>query len=198
MRKYKTLIALAVVVSALMFSLGSWGAGQASGDGDTDDQLFQPALITLPEIDRAPEMDFAPMANGTTDVYSFVGQDFDTNTTVIFLTNTSGETVVVGLYKYYLEGNALRSASAGIELNPGIMVPVCSDEVVSTVGIWNFAIHWDFGPNFVYGNIILPPGVVVDGYVAWNSSDNKYDPGSHDDHIGTVPIKFTYVGSIGE
>ena len=196
MRKYKTVVAVAIVVLALTFSLGSWTVGQVSGDSDIDVPSVDFEELVFPEVSQVPQTDNVPMANGTTDVYSFVAQDLDTNATVIFLTNTSDELATVTLYIYYLEGNTLKVASASIELNPGVMYPVCSDEVVSTVGIWKYARYLELEPTFVYGKIILPPGVVAEGYVAWNGSDNTYDPGDHNDNIETVPIKFTYIGSI--
>lgn len=198
MREYKTVIAVAIVVLALTFSLSSWTVEQASGDSDIDVQSGHLADINFPKVSEAPETNIGPTANATADVFSFVAQDLDTNVTVLFLTNTSTQLATVALYKYNLEGNMINGSSVTIDLGPGNMIPICSDEVVSTVGIWRYALHLNFGPTVMYCMVILPPGVVAEGYVAWNGSDNKYDPGDRNDNLVTVPLKLTYVGSIGQ
>jgi hypothetical protein len=200
MRKYRALIAVAVVAPVLTFALGSWTVGKASGGNDVNSQSGILAALAFPKTQPFHEMkmNIAPMADGTANVYSFVGQDLDTNATILFLTNTTDETATVTLYKYYLKNNMINVDSVPVELGPGNMIPICSDEVVSNVGIWLYAAHWDLGPNFLYGIVILPPGVAVEGYIAWNGSDNTYDPGDRNDNNVTVPLQFTYVGTLGQ
>ena len=136
------------------------------------------------------------MANGTADVYNFIAQDLNTNATILFLTNTSNKLADIVLIKYNLVGNTIIPTGVTLGIGPGIMVIICSDEVTSTVEMWKYAEHWEMGPTVMYVELVLPPDVVADGYVAWNGSDNEYNPGNHSDNAATVPLQFNYVGSV--
>ena len=196
MRKYRLFIAGAIVVSALALSLGSLAVVEGSGDNGIDVQSVGPLQYTFSETYQTPDIEIEPMANGTADVYNFIAQDLNTNATILFLTNTSNKLADVVLIKYNLIGNTIIFDGVTLGIGPANMAIICSDEVTSTVGMWKYAAHWDMGSTVMYVELVLPPGVVADGYVAWNGSDNEYNPGSHSDNAATVPLQFNYVGSV--
>lgn len=196
MRKYRIAIAAAIVVLALALSLGSWASVKGSGDNGIDVRSVGTLQYTFSETYQTPDIEIEPMANETNDIFSFVAQDLNTNATILFLTNTRDKLANVVLLRYNLVGDTIMSDGLMFEIYPYNMVIICSDEVTSTVGMWKYAAHWNMEPTVMYVELILPPGVVADGYVAWNGSDNKYDPGNHSDNVATVPLQFNYVGSV--
>ena len=71
----------------------------------------------------------------------------------------------------------------------GDMVRICADRIATgvTMGDWDQASYCNFGSEAAYAKLIVPLGVVVDGYVVWN--DNPYYNPEEPAH--TEPLRFT-------
>ena len=197
MRKYKEVIAVAIVLLVVALSFGSWALGQALGNSNIDLKSTGPVQFAFPETYQSRDFEIAPMQDETIySVYSFAMQDLNTNATILFVTNNNViKHEELSIFRYNLKNNIIESDEFKLTLGPANMAIICSDEVTSTVGMWRYATHWDLEPTVMYGIIFLPPGVTVNGYVAWNGSDNKYNPGTHNDNVAIVPLQFKFVGT---
>jgi hypothetical protein len=101
-------------------------------------------------------------------------QDEDTNTTVLFLYNTSNASATVPIRGLTHMGNPVLDTT--IEVPAHELVRICADPVVSPSSTWTCdVVHVDFGPFSASAQMTLPPGVKADGYVVWNGGA-YYDP----------------------
>lgn len=108
----------------------------------------------------------------TSTVY-FTPQDEDTSCTVLFLYNTSNVDATVPLQTFYLNGSL--TINTTIPVSAHNLVRICSDSVSTIAASWQTPLLINFTDFSTYAQMTLPPGVKVEGYVAWNGA-NPYDP----------------------
>ena len=79
----------------------------------------------------------------------------------------------VPLQTFYLNG-AL-TINTTIKVPAHNLVRICSDTVTTIAASWQATQLINFTTFSAYAQMTLPPGVKVDGYVAWIGA-NPYDP----------------------
>ncbi len=174
------LLACMIMISAAML-----GVNQVNAADEGSERVAQATPEIIPGGDNDPNAQpevripgnlqaqgFAPQADGGSTVY-FAPQDETTNTTVIFLYNTTGDAVNVDITTYDLDG--IEYLSTSIPVPARSMVRICADEVVTDTTSWNGFVLVNFRSYSAYGKMILPDGVEVEGYIVWNGT-STYDP----------------------
>lgn len=114
----------------------------------------------------------------------FTPQDENASTTVLSLFNTSDVDATVGLQSFGLDGTLTIDTSLMVPAHN--LVRVCADTVSTVSATWTNVVLVNFTTFSTYAKLTLPPGVKVDGYVAWNTS-GTYDPLAA---LQTLPIVF--------
>ncbi len=114
----------------------------------------------------------------------FTPQDENTSATVLFLVNTSAVDVVVPIQTFYTNGSLTINTTVPVPAHG--LVRICSDTVSTVSASWASTVLINFTTFSAYGKIGLPPGVLVEGYVVWNTS-GTYDPLTS---LQTLPLRF--------
>lgn len=127
---------------------------------------------------------FAAEAAGDTTVY-FAPQDENTSTTILFFFNTTGDALNVDITTYQMNGVEYLSTTIPIPAHG--MVRVCGDEVVTSSETWQDAVLVNFTTYSAYGELSIPDGIEVDGYIAWNGG-YFYDPLQS---VPTLPLRLS-------
>ncbi|MBI5878252.1 MAG: hypothetical protein HZB53_11435 [Chloroflexi bacterium] len=117
-------------------------------------------------------MRFSQVAPGASTVY-FTPQDENTSTTALFLYNTNPTTATVNLHTYYVDGSLTISTS--VIVPPNGMTRISADTVTTVSASWSNYVLINFTTFSAYAKMTVPPGVLYDGYVAWDVS-GIYDP----------------------
>lgn len=188
MRKYRLFIAGAIVISALALSLGSWASIQ--GSDNSDDNIDPGGVQTFTFSKQFQNLESADMANldlanDAGQTLYFTPQDNMRNTTVLFLYNTSNTYKVSSLYTFRLDGSLWLDYTFG--LPSGEMWRICGDLVDTNIETWQGYAYVPFGNSSAHAMLVLPHGVKVEGYIAWNGG-TTYDP---HDAVPTLPIRFS-------
>lgn len=180
-----TILAVLALASSLVSTLPVLAAdplGDDSGPGAKPQVIvpkqYQPRVAASPT--PAPSPGFADV--GST-VY-FTPQDENTSTTVLFLFNTTDTDATVALASYYLNGSPTISTTLNVPAHN--LVRICADSVSTVSASWAGYVLVNFTTFSAYAKLTLPPGVKVDGYVAWNTS-GIYDPLAE---LQTLPLAF--------
>lgn len=183
MKKYAAVLCGAAVLSVLAFSMGSLAVG------DSPNVAGDLALLSMASADAsggtgmtmAAATDMTATADGTEEKVYFFPYDSDTVTTLVFLTNTGTTPVQVSGTAWYADGTM--HSSGGFDLAPHEMKTVASNEAYVYNGVaWNLF-------NATSACLVLPAGVVIDGFVASNG-DEIYHP---DVPCLKVPLRFTHI-----
>ena len=188
MRKYRLFIAGAIVISALALSLGSWASNQ--GSANSDDNIDPGGVLELTFSKEYQTLESGGVANldvtnDAVETLYFTPQDNMRNTTVLFLYNTSNTYKVASLMTFRLDGSPYIDATFG--LPPGEMWRICGDLVDTNIETWWGYAYLSFGNPSAHAMLTLPPGMKVEGYIAWNGG-TTYDP---QDAVPTLPIRFS-------
>jgi len=64
---------------------------------------------------------------------------------------------------------------------------LCGDLVETSADTWQDYAYMPFGNTSAHARLTLPPGVKVEGYIAWNGG-TVYDP---EDEVPTLPLRFS-------
>lgn len=162
-----------------------------SGDVQQATEDAQPGTdsnpVGEPEINipySLQPQEFAAEAAGDTVVY-FVPQDENTSTTILFFYNTTGDALNVDITTYQMNGVEYLSTTIPIPAHG--MVRVCGDDVVTSSETWQDVVLVNFTTFSAYGELIIPDGVEVDGYIAWNGG-YFYDPLQS---VPTLPLRLS-------
>jgi hypothetical protein len=135
-----------------------------------DSDPVGPGEVIIPERFRPPEEN---AVGGNAGTLYFTPQDENTSVTCLFLYNTSTSGATVDLDTFTLDGTPYIDTS--VVVPAGELVRVCSDEVDSLSGTWQDVVLVNFTTSSTWARMVLPPGVMAEGYVAWNGA-NPYDP----------------------
>lgn len=107
------------------------------------------------------------------DTLTFTPQDENTSTSVLFLYNTTNALATVSIQTFAITGAITINTTVDVPANS--MVRICSDQVTTIAASWAGATLVNFTTFSAYAKLGLPPGVLCEGYVAWNTS-GIYDP----------------------
>jgi hypothetical protein len=188
MNRYAALLGGVAILCVITMSVGSWAVGRDSDDDlrhlVTPETCLADAVILSGPVDPTIGGVRIAAPDANEPVY-FFPQDTGDTTTVVRVANTTNSRVKVWLFAYDADG--LSTVYGWLILGPAETNILCSDNIY-TYAIYNTSV-WNFATATVYAKLILPPGVVVDGYVVWNSA-TPYDTdvGAH-----TVPLRFSAV-----
>lgn len=161
------------------------GASAAQRSQNDDSNPTGTPEVVIPAQYRPSAADTTPsQAEATTTVY-FTPQDENTNTTVLFLYNTTATTATVGLQTFYINGSLTVSTSVAIP--PLGLVRICADTVSTVSASWTNYILVNFTTFSAYAKMTVPTGVKADGYVAWDIT-GVYDPLTN---TQTLPLRFS-------
>lgn len=188
MRKYKEVIAVAIVQLVVALTMCSWAVVQDSDDSDIDVQQVRMAESVFSPPDQTLHYQVAAMSNDANDFLFCVPQDLRTNTTMFVLTNLCDTNVVVYINTFKSDGQFLFTWK--LTIGQGTTWRLCTKEYISRCPGEDPPTHLDqgFGCEAAAAILEIPPCVITDGYVVWHGVNNKYDP---NDTISTLPLRFT-------
>lgn len=141
-----------------------------------------PEVIFPPSLRATAPADL-PIPTDTQTIF-FTPQDENTSATVLFLVNKTNTRQVVKLTTFRLDGTVF--IRTRIPIPAKNLVRIVSDTVDTVSGSWQDAILANFTTSSTYGRLIVPKGVFVEGYVAWNGG-STFDPLSE---VPTLPLRF--------
>lgn len=148
---------------------------------NSDSAPTQAPQVVIPEVYRS---DATVGSVDGTPVY-FTPQDENSSTTVLFLYSTVDVTQTVAIQTFRLDGSTYISAT--VDVPPHHLVRVAADTVSTVASSWQDAVLLNFTTSSTYARIIVPAGVKLEGYIAWNDA-STYDPL---DVVPTLPIRFS-------
>lgn len=160
------------------------GTSPQAGVGTDSNPVGKPEVV-IPEEYRPQAGTLAsPTAANATPVY-FTPQDENTSTTVLFLYNTTNTAANVSLETYYIDGTLSVTTTIAVPANG--LVRICADTVTTVSASWASYVLVNFTTFSAYAKMMVPAGVKVDGYVAWNTT-GVYDPLTS---LQTLPLRFS-------
>jgi len=163
----------------MVLSVGVWAVGQPAGAGDASVTILPTRSIGAALSARAqPVVGGGLAAAAAAKPFYFYPQDGTTTATVLLMTNVGNQGVQVKLYGY-----GANVIEATVTLLPGDVTFICTDRVTAQTG-WEWL---DLGTSVFFGEVQLPPGVVIDGYIVWNGIGDTYDPGASQPRL---PLRF--------
>jgi len=186
MKKYKTIIVVAIIGLALVLSLGSWAGVDQGEDDDIVAQPAGPVEFSFSQTDQPHEGGIELMAEDPDQLFTFFPQDTPSTTTVLLLTNIFNQSATGLLELHRLDGSFIQGWA--FTLGSTDMVRICADRIATgvTLGDWDQVAYWNFGSEAAYAHLVVSLGVVVDGYVVWND-EATYNP---EKPAHTLPLKF--------
>ena len=173
MKRKMPLFILATVIAVSTLSIIILANTSRAGmpDISSDSSATGQGVVVIPEKYQAPNAASAAPIKGT-PVY-FTPQDENTSTTVLFLYNTNSVDKTVALQSFYLDGSKTIDTTILVPANG--LVRICSDSVSTVSASWQNFILVNFTTFSAYAKLILPKGVKVEGYIAYDPS-GVYDP----------------------
>lgn len=180
MKKYGAILIGVVVLSVLVFSVGTSAVGDAS-EGATFYSMAWTDTSIFSRTTGPGRMDMAPLGAGVDEAVYFLPQDTDSTTTIILLTNTTNNTVQVSGTAWLWDGSL--HSSGLFPLGAHEMITLHSNDAYGYNGI-----GWELS-GAASACLTLPPGVVLDGFIAWNGNQT-YHP---DLACHRRPLQFTRI-----
>lgn len=149
-------------------------------DGDDSTSGHAPEVV----IPQAYRSEATTGSVDGTPIY-FAPQDENTSTTVLFLYSTVDVTKTVSIQTFRLDGSIYISETVAVP--PYHLVRIAADTVSTVAGSWQDAVLLNFTTSSAYARILVPAGVKLEGYVAWNGG-GTYDPLAE---VPTLPLRFS-------
>ncbi len=179
MKKYGAILGGAVVLSIVAFCVVSSAIGGNSGDIDRSSLTLTDASCSLEMVATAG----APLAALGDEAVYFVPIDIDgTVTTTVFLVNTNNSSAQIGVAAWYWDGDVHTPPQTVTLAARGMMTLHSNPAYVYNGMVWDL-------PGAASARLMLPAGVIVDGFIAWNG-DDPYHP---EVPCLKVPLRFTHI-----
>ena len=179
-RSSASLAAIRALIACVAAILAMSVAPAAAADDSSPDARPE---VVFPKGIQAGDPADLPIPGERQIVY-FNPQDENTSVTVMFFTNTTNRDRSVRITTYRLNGSVFIDTTINVPARE--LVRIAADPVSTISASWQDTILVNFTTFSTYGRVILPRGVFVEGYVAWNGGAT-YDPL---DVVPTLPLRF--------
>ena len=180
------LLSFACLILALSAATAVAGSFDDSGAGGGAPPIAPPALgAALGGSDSQPSgtaatgsaapraREAVASASAIANTLYFTPQDENTNTTLLFLYNTTASPDTALLDTYYLNGSVTISTAIGVPANG--LVRICTDNVSTVSSSFTGATLVNFTTFSAYARLRLPAGLRASAYVAWDTT-GIFDP----------------------